>query len=59
MKKIVYVFITFSMLVACSPMEIRNTGQQDISDADQIETPNTTRTLEIGGKTLDICALGL
>ena len=56
MKKIVYVFITFSMLVACSPMETRNTGQQDISDADQIETPDTTRTLEIGGKTLDIYA---
>lgn len=51
MKKTFFVLIAFSMLVACTPMKTRDTGQKEISDTDQSEVPDATRTLEIDGKT--------
>ena len=45
MNKTVFVLITLSLLVACSPMETRHTVQQEISD--------TAGGLEIDGTTYD------
>ena len=61
MKKIVFVLITFYMLVGCAPMPIHDTAQKEmpvieqreISDTAQKEIPDTARTLEIDGKTFD------
>jgi len=41
------------MLVACSSMEIRDSGQQEVPDTVQQETPVTAKGLEIDGMTID------
>lgn len=45
MKKIVFVLFTFSILVACTPMNVRDTSSYETSD--------TPRTITIGDTTYD------
>lgn len=64
MKKSVFILIAFSMLVACSPMQVRDTEQKAPVTA-QKETPATTpkkapektKPLVIGSKTFDVYTL--
>lgn len=48
MKKIAFVLFTFSVLVACTPMNVR-----DSSTYETPESPDTPRTIEIGDGTYD------